>query len=149
MEGLDALREYLLYRRIQTRSYPSLDKARRSSLEYMKMPKEFRTELMEYIDDLLAPIHMESGLIDRSRVDLIYQNLSGGLFGRINQQNLNQIFYRTETFNKGDIVFEQNSLGTEMYYIKEGEVAAMVDGIMLASLGAGEIFGDMSLFYNI
>ena len=80
----------------------------------MKMPKEFRTELMEYIDDLLAPIHMESGLIDRSRVDLIYQNLSGGLFGRINQQNLNQIFYRTEAFNKGDIVFEQNSLGTEM-----------------------------------
>jgi CRP/FNR family cyclic AMP-dependent transcriptional regulator len=149
LEGLDSLREYLLYRKIQTRIYPSVDKARRSSLEYMKMPKDFRAELMEYIDDLLAPIQIESGLIDRSKVDLIYQNLSGGLFGRINQQNLNQIFYRTETCNKGDIVFEQNSLGTEMYYIKEGEVAAIIDGITLAMLGAGEIFGEMSLFYNI
>lgn len=149
LEGLDSLREYLLYRKIQTRTYASVDKARRSSLEYMKMPKDFKAELMEYIDDLLAPIQMEFGLIDRSKVDLIYQNLSGGLFGSINQQNLNQIFCRSETVHKGDIVFEQNSLGTEMYYIKEGEAAAMVDGITLAMLGAGEIFGEMSLFYHI
>jgi CRP-like cAMP-binding protein/sugar phosphate isomerase/epimerase len=149
LEGLESLREYLIYRKIQKRKYPSVDKARRSSFEYIKMPKDFRAELMEYIDDLLTPIQTESGLIDRSKVDLIYQNLTGGLFGRISQQNLNQIFYRNEAFRRDDIVFEQNSEGTEMYYIKEGEVEAVVDGITLAMLAAGEIFGEMSLFYNI
>ena len=104
---------------------------------------------MEYIDDLLAPIQRETGLINRSKTDLIYQNISGALFGRVNKENLNQIFYRTKAFNLGDIIFEQNSKGTEMYYIKEGEVTAIVDGINLATLGEGEIFGEMSLFYNI
>ncbi|MFB0532578.1 MAG: cyclic nucleotide-binding domain-containing protein, partial [Desulfatiglandales bacterium] len=49
----------------------------------------------------------------------------------------------------GDAIFKQNSEGTEIYYIKEGEVTASIDGINLATLGAGEIFGEMSLFYNI
>jgi CRP-like cAMP-binding protein len=80
---------------------------------------------------------------------LVYQNISGALFGRVSRENLNQIFYRTKTFNRGDTIFEQNSKGKEMYYIKKGEVTAIVDDINLASLGAGEIFGEMSLFYNI
>ena len=149
LEDIDSLREYLLYRKIQTKKYLSVDEARRSSLEFMKMPQSFKHELMEYIDDLLAPVQRETGLRERSKMDLIYQNISGALFGRVNQENLNQIFYRTKTFNRADIIFEQNSEGTEIYYIKEGEVTASVDGINLATLGAGEIFGEMSLFYNI
>ena len=126
-----------------------MDEARESSLEFMKMPRSFKRELMEYIDDLLAPVQKETGLRERSKIDLIYQNISGALFGRVNQENLNQIFYRTKTFNRGDAIFKQNSEGTEIYYIKEGEVTASIDGINLATLGAGEIFGEMSLFYNI
>ena len=149
LEDIDSLREYLLYRKIQTKKYLSVDEARRSSLEFMKTPQSFKHELMEYIDDLLAPVQRETGLRERSKMDLIYQNISGALFGRVNQENLNQIFYRTKAFNRGDIIFEQNSEGTEIYYIKEGEVAASIDGLNLATLGAGDIFGEMSLFYNI
>jgi len=149
LEGIDSLREYLLYRKIQTKQYLSVDEARRSSLEFMRMPQSFRRELIEYIDDLLAPVQRETGRIDRSKIDLIYQNLSGDLFGRVSKENLDQIFYRTKVFNQGDIVFEQNSQGTELYYIKEGEVSAIADGTNLAALGAGEIFGEMSLFYDI
>jgi CRP-like cAMP-binding protein/sugar phosphate isomerase/epimerase len=148
LEDIDSLREYLLYRKIQTKKYLSVDEARRSSLEFMKMPQSFKHELMEYIDDLLAPVQRETGLRERNKMDLIHQNISGALFGRVNQENLNQIFYRTKTFNRGDIIFEQNSEGTEIYYIKEGEVTASIDGINLATLGAGDIFGEMSLFYN-
>jgi len=149
LEDIDSLREYLLYRKIQTKKYLSVDEARKSSLEFMRMPQSFKRELMEYVDDLLAPVQRETGLRERSKMDLIYQNISGGLFGRVNQENLNRIFYRTKTFNRGDIIFEQNSEGTEIYYIKEGEMTASIDSINLATLGAGEIFGEMSLFYNI
>jgi len=149
LEDIDSLREYLLYRKIQTKKYLSVEEARESSLEFMKMPQSFKLELIEYIDDLLAPVQRETGLIDRSKIDLVYQNISGALFGRVSRENLNQIFYRTKTFNRGDTIFEQNSKGKEMYYIKKGEVTAIVDDINLASLGAGEIFGEMSLFYNI
>ena len=149
LEDIDSLREYLLYRKIQTKKYLSVDEARKSSLEFMKMPQSFKRELMEYIDELLAPVQRETGLRERSKMDLIYQNISGGLFGRVNQENLNRIFFRTKTFNRGDIIFEQNSEGTEIYYIKEGGVTASIDSINLATLGAGEIFGEMSLFYNI
>jgi CRP-like cAMP-binding protein/sugar phosphate isomerase/epimerase len=149
IEDVGSLREYLLYRKIQIKKYFSVDEARKSSLEFMKSPQSFKLELMEYIDDLLAPVQRETGLIDRSKMDLIYQNISGALFGRVNKENLNQIFYRTKTFNQGDIVFEQYSKGTEIYYIKEGEVSAIIDGLNLATLGAGEIFGEISLFYNI
>ena len=149
LEDIGSLREYLLYRKIQTKKYLSVEEAKKSSLEFMRSPQSFKLELMEYIDDLLAPVQRETGLIDRSKKDLIYQNISGALFGRVNKENLNQIFYRTKTFNRGDIIFDQNSYGAEMHYIKEGEVTAIVDGIDLAILGAGEIFGEMSLFYNI
>jgi len=149
LEDIDSLREYLLYRKIQTKKYLSVDEVKKSSLEIMKMPQSFKGELMEYIDDLLAPVQRETGLIDRSKMDLVYQNISGALFGRLNRKNLNQIFYRTKTFNRGDIILEQNSKGTEIYFIREGEVTAFVDDINLATLDAGEIFGEMSLFYNI
>ena len=149
LEGIDSLKEYLLYRKIQTKKYLSVEEVKKSSIEFMKTPQSFKLELMEYIDDLLAPVQRETGLIDRSKIDLIYQNISGALFGRMNKKNLNKIFFRTKTFNRGDIIFEQNSKGAEMYYIKEGEVAAIVDGVNLATLGVGEIFGEMSLFYNI
>jgi CRP-like cAMP-binding protein/sugar phosphate isomerase/epimerase len=148
-EGIDSLREYLLHRKIQTKQYLSVDEARRSSLQFMRMPQSFKGELMEYIDDLLAPVQRETGRIDRSKIDLIYQNLSGDLFGRVSKENLDQIFYRTKVFSQGDIVFEQNSQGHGLYYIKEGEVSAIADGANLAALGAGEIFGEMSLFYDI
>jgi CRP-like cAMP-binding protein/sugar phosphate isomerase/epimerase len=149
LENVNSLREYLLQRKIQTKKFLSVEEAKKSSQEFMRMPQSFKLELMEYIDDLLIPVQKEAGLINRSKTDLIYQNISGALFGRVNKENLEQIFYRAKTFNKNDIIFEQNSTGTEMYYVKKGAVIATVDGIDLATLDEGEIFGEMSLFYDI
>ena len=149
LEDINSLREYVLQRKIQTKKFLSVDEAKKSSQEFIKMPQSFKLELMEYIDDLLVPVQKEAGLMNRSKTDLIYQNISGALFGRINKENLDQIFYRTKTFNRGDVIFDQNSTGAEMYYIKKGDAIAVVDGIDLATLGEGEIFGEMSLFYDI
>lgn len=149
LDGLDALRKYLLFRRVQSKQYVSADEARRSSLEFRRMPHSLKRELLEYIEDLSAPLQDETGRIDRSKIDLVYQNLSGELFGRVSGENLDQMFHKTMVLKRGDVVFEQNSRGTELYYIKEGEVSAKIDGIYLASLGKGRIFGETGIFYDV
>jgi CRP-like cAMP-binding protein/sugar phosphate isomerase/epimerase len=149
MENLTALREYLVYRKIQDKKHLSVDEAKRISEDFMKMPQKLKTDLTTYIDDLLLPIQSESGAIQKSELDLICQNISGALFGTINNEHLNQIFSQNRTLQKGDTICEQNRPGHEMYFIKEGEVAVYIDESFVASLGPGEIFGEISLFYNV
>ncbi len=55
-------------------------------------------------------------------------------------------------FPKGTVFFKEGDIGTEMYLINEGTVQIIkkVDGmdVVLAELGAGEFFGEMSLITN-
>jgi CRP-like cAMP-binding protein/sugar phosphate isomerase/epimerase len=149
MEGVSALREYLVYRKIQDKKYLSIDEARRISQDFMRMPEKIKSDLTTYIDDLLLPVQSETGVIQKSELDLICQNISGALFGTINNEHLNQIFSQDKMYRKGDIICEQNRPGEEMYFVKKGRVTVWIDGSLVASLGPGEIFGEISLFYNV
>jgi CRP-like cAMP-binding protein/sugar phosphate isomerase/epimerase len=149
IENISSLREHLVYRKIQDKKYLSVDEAKKVSLDFMKMPQKFKNDLVEYMDDLLLPIQSESGAIQKSELDLICQNISGALFRTINNEQLNQIFSQTSTYNKGDVICKQNTVGKEMYFIKEGDVAVFLNGSPVAFLGPGEIFGEISLFYHV
>ncbi|RLB83964.1 MAG: hypothetical protein DRH17_00345 [Deltaproteobacteria bacterium] len=149
MKGVPALREYLVYRKIQDKKHLSVVEAKRISQDFMKMPQKLKADLTTYIDDLLLPIQSETGSIQKSELDLICQNISGALFGTLNNEHLNQIFSENRTYQKGDIICEQDRPGQEMYFIKEGEVTVYIDRSSVASLGPGEIFGEISLFYNV
>jgi len=149
MEDISSLREYLVYRKIQEKKNLSVDEAKRISREFIKMPQKLKADLTTYIDDLLLPIQSETGAIQKSVLDVVCQNITGALFGTISNEHLTRIFDRDRVYQKEDTICEQNSLGHEMYYLKEGEVAVYVDGSRVALLGPGEIFGEMSLFYNI
>ena len=149
MKGVPALREYLVYRKIQDKKHLSVDEAKRISQDFMKMPQKFKTDLTTYIDDLLLPIQSETGAIQKNELDLICQNISGALFATISNEHLNLIFSQQRIYRKGDIICEQDAPGKEMYYIEEGEVGVYINGACVASLGPGEIFGEISLFYNI
>lgn len=56
------------------------------------------------------------------------------------------------SFPKGTVFFREGDIGTEMYLINEGDVriTRRVDGVdvVLAELGSGEFFGEMSLITN-
>jgi len=149
MEGITSLREYLVYRKIQEKKNLSVDEAKRISQEFIKMPQKLRADLTTYIDDLLLPIQSENGAIQKNVLDMVCQNIAGAVFGTISNEHLNRIFDRERVYQKGDTICEQNSVGHEMYYLKEGEVAVYVNASRVALLGPGEIFGEMSLFYNI
>lgn len=115
----------------------------------MKMPLKFRNNLTEYIDEMLLPIQSERGVLQKSELDLICQNISGALFGTLNNEHLNQIFSVIRRYHKGETICEQNAIGQEMYYIKDGEAAVFLNDNQLATLKPGEIFGEISLFYNV
>jgi CRP-like cAMP-binding protein/sugar phosphate isomerase/epimerase len=149
IEGISALREHLIYRRIQNKKYLSVDEVKRISQEFIRMPQPFKKNLVEYVDDLLLPIQDERGVIQKSEVDLICQNISGAVFGTIINEHLDQIFSQTRTFDKGETICKQNTIGQEMFLIKEGGVFVSINGFTLAHLSPGEIFGEMSLFYNV
>jgi CRP-like cAMP-binding protein len=149
MEGMTSLREYLVYRKIQERKNLSVDEAKRISQEFIRMPQKLKSDLTAYIDDLLLPIQSETGAIQKNVLDMICQNIAGAIFGTISNEHLNSIFSREKVYQKNDIICEQNSVGHEMYYLKEGKVAVYIDGSPVALLGPGEIFGEMSLFYDI
>ncbi|MEI6083855.1 MAG: cyclic nucleotide-binding domain-containing protein [Verrucomicrobiota bacterium] len=50
-----------------------------------------------------------------------------------------------QTFHPGDIVFKAGDPGDCMYVIKEGEVDLLIEGKALATLGEGEVFGEMAI----
>ncbi|RLF60190.1 MAG: hypothetical protein DRN37_03155, partial [Thermoplasmata archaeon] len=149
MEGVTSLREYLVYRKIQEKKNLSVDEAKRISQEFIQMPQKLKADLTTYIDDLLLPIQSETGAIQKNVLDMVCQNIAGAVFGTISNEHLNRIFDRERVYRKEDTICEQDSVGHEMYYLKEGEVAVYVDGSRVALLRPGEIFGEMSLFYNI
>jgi CRP-like cAMP-binding protein len=149
MENVAALREYLVYRRIQDKKHLSVDEAKRISQDFMKMPHRIKADLTTYIDDLLLPVHTETGAIQKSELDLICQNISGAIFTTISNEHLNQIFSQDSIHRQGDIICEEDTFGQEMYFVKEGEVIVFINESPVASLGPGEIFGEISLFYNV
>ena len=149
LEGIDALREYLVYRKIQGKKFLSVHDAKKISEDFMKMPPSMKNHLIRYMDDLLLPIQSESGDIQKDHLNLICQNISGALFGTVNHEHLHQIFSQSRIYKKGDLICKQNTIGHEMYFIKEGEVNIFIKGSSLGSLGPGEIFGEISLFYNV
>jgi CRP-like cAMP-binding protein/sugar phosphate isomerase/epimerase len=148
-EGVAALREYLVYRKIQDKKHLSVDEAKRISQDFTKMPQKIKTDLTTYIDDLLLPVQSESGAIQKSELDLICQNISGTVFGTISNEHLNLIFSQDRIYQEGEIICEQDTPGQEMYFVKEGEVTVYIDESPVATLGPGEIFGEISLFYNV
>jgi CRP-like cAMP-binding protein/sugar phosphate isomerase/epimerase len=148
MKDISSLREYLVYRKIQDKKHLSVDEAKRISQCFMRMPEKFKNDLTTFIDDLLLPIQSETGAIQKREHDLICQNISGALYAAINNEHLNQIFSKERVYRQGDIICEKNTPGQEMFFLKEGEVTVYIGG-RVASLGPGEIFGEISLFYNI
>ncbi|MBF0524259.1 MAG: cyclic nucleotide-binding domain-containing protein [Deltaproteobacteria bacterium] len=149
LDGEQALREHLILRRIQEKKYLSTEQAKQASIDLMKMPLESRANIIEYLDEFLYPIHWETGVAEKREIDLICQNISGALFGAINNEHLSRIFSKTKTFCKGEIICRQGTVGDEMYFIKVGRVRVVVDEVDMAQLGIGELFGEISLFYNI
>jgi CRP-like cAMP-binding protein len=50
-----------------------------------------------------------------------------------------------ETFAAGSVIFNEGDSGRHLYAVKEGTVDILVHGQVVASIGPGEIFGEMAL----
>lgn len=150
LEGLDALREHLLFRRIQEKKYLTADEAKKSTIQMMSMPHEVQMNIIDYLDDLLQPIQRDMAELRNQDVDIVCQNIAGGLLGALNNRQLNRIFSRkSKTFKKGGTICKRNTVGKEIYFIKKGTAEVFLDGSCVAVLNQGEIFGEISLLYDV
>ncbi len=148
-EGVDALKEHLLFRQIQDKKHISTEEAKRASLEIMHLPLNTKIRVVEYIDDLLIPVQHETGAQDKRDIDLVCQNICGSLIGAINNRHLGEIFSIERRYDRGEVICSQDTIGQEMYFIKSGSASVDVNGSRVAVLRKGELFGEISLFYNV
>jgi CRP/FNR family cyclic AMP-dependent transcriptional regulator len=58
-------------------------------------------------------------------------------------------FSEFESFEAGEIIIEEGQSDDTIYVIRSGEVQVVHDGEVLATLGAGELVGEMSLIDNL
>ncbi len=149
IHGVHALQEYAVYRQIQDQAHLSVDEARKISGDFSRMSTGLKGDLTTYMDDLLLPVQSEAGAEGKTQLDLVCQNISGSSFWISGAKNVDHIFTTERIYHQGDIICEQNDPGRDMYYIKTGRVNVAIDGSRVATLGPGEIFGEISLFYSV
>ncbi|MFC1823061.1 cyclic nucleotide-binding domain-containing protein [Thermodesulfobacteriota bacterium] len=149
LEGAEALREYLLYRKIQEKKYLTADEAKKFTIQMMSMPQKIQVNIYQYLDELLAPIQRDMAEIKNQDMDIVCQNIAGGLFGALNNRQLNRLFSMEKTYRKGEEICRQSEPGQEIYFIKNGSAEIFLEDTAVASLHAGEIFGEISVLYDI
>ncbi len=87
--------------------------------------------------------------IDRSievpddRIDLFSQSEVFGLLPIPTQEHLARSA-ATQSVPPGTVIIEQGEAGTKIFLIEDGAVSVEVDGEVLATLGPGEVFGEIA-----
>jgi CRP/FNR family cyclic AMP-dependent transcriptional regulator len=69
------------------------------------------------------------------------------LFGELDHHDLSQLlrWVREVEFADGDLLFEQGAMPDDLFVIEEGSVEVSRDGRPVATLGPGEVVGEMAL----
>jgi CRP-like cAMP-binding protein len=69
------------------------------------------------------------------------------LFGELDHHDLSQMlrWVREVEFADGEGVFEQGAMPHELFVIEEGSVEVSRDGKLVATLGPGEVVGEMGV----
>ena len=82
-----------------------------------------------------------------SREDLLIGLLQSPLFGVLNDQEATFLAEgaAVKYFAPGEAAVRQGDPGSSLFFILQGEMQVMVDGHEVAILGAGRMFGEMSL----
>ena len=69
------------------------------------------------------------------------------LFGELDHHDLSQLlrWVREVYFADGDVLFEQGAMPHDLFVIEEGSVEVSRDGRPVATVGPGEVVGEMAL----
>lgn len=84
------------------------------------------------------------GLGEQDGIELVQRT---PLFHALNFDETRRLFKvaRLERRPAGTVIVEADAIGEALYIVKDGTVRVVRDGVVLGALGAGELFGEMSL----
>ena len=146
IEDIEGLREYLIYRRVQNIEGMTSETAQEVTSILMRTSLEEQEQIIEQLESLLDSAINAVGGISRASIVEVCDTLSGVLQVSLTHERLNEIFVDSRIYQKGDVICEQGTVGTEMYYIKYGEVDVFLNDEEITTLSSGEIFGEMGVF---
>jgi signal-transduction protein with cAMP-binding, CBS, and nucleotidyltransferase domain len=91
----------------------------------------------------------DSGQASSSSLEEFIQNLQGPymFFSDMEEGEISTLlgFCRTESYEKGSVIFHEEDVGANFYFVVSGEIAISKRGKELARLGPGQVFGEMAL----
>jgi len=91
-----------------------------------------------------GPTPVFEGLDEQEGVELVRRT---PLFHSLNFDESRRLFNaaRLERRSAGSVIVQADAIGEALFIIKDGTVRVVRDGNVLGTLGAGELFGEMSL----
>jgi CRP-like cAMP-binding protein len=91
---------------------------------------------------------LDETLVPPEGLDLLRQN---SLFAPLPRPTLEAVAHQLQAirFDTDEVVVTQGETGHEFYLIENGQVAVVMDGRRLATLGRGDFFGEIALLRDV
>jgi CRP-like cAMP-binding protein/sugar phosphate isomerase/epimerase len=147
--GLEALQRYLVYRQIQRIAEMTVETAEASTLLLMKASLATQRQALRHLPTILQAAIAAEGGVSQHSIGAICTRLRDALLVEIQRDYLNLIFADSHPYYTDETICQEGAIDDAMFYIKHGQAQVFISGVYMATLEAGEIFGEMSLFYGI
>lgn len=147
--GLEALQRYLVYRQVQGIAEMTVETAEASTLLLMKASTATQRQALRHLPTILQAAIAAEGEVSQHSIGAICTRLRDALLAEIQRDDLNLIFADRHLYHTDETICQEGAIDDAMFYIKNGQAQVFIGGVYMATLEAGEIFGEMSLFYGI
>jgi len=146
IDGIKELRKHLIYRRIQGIDNMTSETAQEVTSILMRASTKEQHQILEQLKALLDSVIDSVGEVSPDSINDVCDRLSGALNANLTKERLNELFSDIRIYQKGDIICEQNTLGNELYYLKDGEAEVLLNNEKVNIFSSGDIFGEMAVF---
>ncbi|MCH8290129.1 cyclic nucleotide-binding domain-containing protein [Candidatus Poribacteria bacterium] len=149
ISGIEALQEYLVYRRVQSIENMTSETAQAATLLLMKASIESQRRVLRRLPEILRLAIEAEGGVSKDSIGSICERLRDATLAEIQREDLNMIFAEGSKYQVGETICHEGTISDEIYYIKNGQAQVFLGDLPIATLNAGEVFGEMSLFYDM
>ena len=149
LSGVRGLQEYLVYRKIQNTERMTAETAKATTLVMMNASIENQRQAVAHVERVLHTAIEAEGGVSQNSIAPICERLSDALITEMHREYLNVIFAENVEYQSGETICDEGMMGDEMFFVKGGCAGVSIANQQIATLEAGEIFGEISLFYGV
>ena len=149
ISGIEALQEYLVYRRVQGIKNMTSETAQAATLLLMKASIESQRRALRRLPEILRLAIEAEGGLSKNSIGSICGRLRDATLAEIQREDLNMIFPEGVKYQVGETICHEGTISDEIYYIKNGQAQVFWGDLPIAIFNAGEVFGEISFFSDM